>query len=311
MKLYLANPSGFCAGVQRAVDTVKRSLAEVRGTVHVRHEIVHNRHVVDDLRREGAVFVEDIEAVPTGAHVIVSAHGAGRKVHEAAARRGLQVVDATCPLVRKVHTEIQRYHAMGKEVILIGDPKHPEVQASRDQSDGVLHVVSNVEQANALNPTSCDRLAYVTQTTLSVDDCALVVNALVARFPDITAPRSSDICYAAQNRQAAVKRLAEHTRHIVIVGSANSSNSKRLRDVAERAGCTAVLLDEPDALQAAFLHGADNVGLAAGASSPQVLVDQFIERLKALGVTSVTPLEAAAEDVEFTLPPFPMARAPQ
>lgn len=302
MKLYVAKPSGFCAGVQRAVDTVKRTLREIDGPVYVRHQIVHNAHVVSDLKRQNAIFVEDLDQVPENSYVIFSAHGSGRQVHQSASNRGLQVIDATCPLVKKVHTEIQRFHNRGLEVVLIGDPAHPEVIASADQSDGVLHIVSNATQAHALIPTDPERLAYVTQTTLSVDDCAQVVAVLRHRFPSISSSQMSDICYAAQNRQAAVKLLAQHTRNIVVVGSSNSSNAKRLREVAWTSGAAACLLDDPEQLHADFLAGATSVGLAAGASSPQDLIDQFVARLRRLGVTEVEDLVAMSENIVFPLP---------
>lgn len=306
MKLYLVKPSGFCAGVQRAVHSVERSIALWKGPVHVRHEIVHNRSVVDALRQRGAIFVDEVDQIPEGGHMILSAHGAGRAVRQAAAQRRLSVVDATCPLVRKVHLEIQRFHAQGREVVLIGHAGHPEVVASLDQSDGVLHLVQHVADARSLAPAQPDRLAFVTQTTLSVDETAAIAAVLRERFPSIVSPSQDDICFAAQNRQAAVKALAGRTRRIVVVGSSHSSNATRLREVAECAGARACLLDDPAALESSFLAGSADVGLAAGASSPSELIVRFVERLRALGVTEVEEFAVVDEHHAFPMPPMPL-----
>ncbi|MFT0851084.1 4-hydroxy-3-methylbut-2-enyl diphosphate reductase [Achromobacter sp. F4_2707] len=301
-QVVLAQPRGFCAGVDRAIDIVERALELFGAPIYVRHEIVHNRYVVSDLRQKGAVFIEELDEAPEGATVIFSAHGVSRAVKEEAQKRGLRVFDATCPLVTKVHVEVSRMRAAGREIIMIGHKGHPEVEGTLGQADGGMYLVETPEDVAALQVTDPTNLAFVTQTTLSVDDAAQVAKALRERFPGIVEPRKSDICYATQNRQDAVKIMAPQCDLVLVVGSANSSNSNRLREVAERMGVQAHLVDGPEMIEPQWLQGVQRVGVTAGASAPEVLVSQVLDRLKELGAISVRTLEGAQENVNFPLP---------
>jgi len=302
MEVLLANPRGFCAGVERAIEIVERAL-EARGApIYVRHEIVHNKYVVEDLRRKGAVFVEELDEVPRGSTVIFSAHGVSREIRRDAEARGLKVFDATCPLVTKVHVEVAKMLREGFEIVMIGHRGHPEAEGTMGQSDAGMHLVETVGDVARLQVRDPSRLAYVTQTTLSVDDAAQIVAALRARFPAIRGPKRDDICYATQNRQDAVKFMAPRCDVVIVVGSPNSSNSNRLREVAENMGVEAYMVDDASQLRAEWIAGKARVGVTAGASAPEVLVNALIERLQELGAKSVRPLEGIAEHVVFTLP---------
>ena len=306
MEALLANPRGFCAGVDRAIDIVNRALEVFGSPVYVRHEVVHNRFVVDDLRQRGAVFVEELHEIPDDAIVIFSAHGVSRAVQEEARTRGLKVFDATCPLVTKVHVEVSAFSAGGRECILIGHAGHPEVEGTMGQYDetagGRIYLVEDETQVANLEVRDPNNLAYVTQTTLSVDDTARVIDALRNRFPSIQGPRKDDICYATQNRQDAVKFLAEQSDVVLVVGSTNSSNSNRLRELAERCGARAYLVDDATQIDPAWLQGASGVGITAGASAPEVLVEDVVSTLKELGVRAVSNLEGREENITFSLP---------
>jgi 4-hydroxy-3-methylbut-2-enyl diphosphate reductase len=306
MKVILANPRGFCAGVDRAIDIVARALQLFGAPIYVRHEVVHNRYVVEDLRAKGAVFVDELEQVPDGATVIFSAHGVPRAVQQEAQRRGLRVFDATCPLVTKVHIEVDRHAHAFHEVIMIGHAGHPEVEGTMGQyesgANGAIYLVEDVDDVAGLAVKNPENLAYVTQTTLSVDDAAAVVAALRARFPAIQGPRKDDICYATQNRQDAVKRLATMCDVVLVVGSPNSSNSNRLREVSERSGTPAYLIDSADELRPEWLEGKHVVGVTAGASAPEILVQQVLERLRELGAKEYSVDGGAVEDHAFPLP---------
>ena len=306
MEILLANPRGFCAGVDRAIEIVERALELFGPPIHVRHEVVHNRHVVEDLRARGAVFVEELDQVPDGATVIFSAHGVSRAVEEEAARRNLRVFDATCPLVTKVHLEVLRYSQEGMDVVLIGHAGHPEVEGTMgrfdDRAGGKIHLVEVPADVERLDIRDPERLAFVTQTTLSMDDTAEIIDALRARFPAIQGPRKDDICYATQNRQDAVKRLARDCDLVLVVGSANSSNSNRLREVATRAGATAYLIDDAGGIRSEWLSGCRRVGVTAGASAPEILVEAVVRALKALGGRVVDQAGAEPETVTFSLP---------
>ena len=302
MDVLLANPRGFCAGVERAIEIVERALALYGAPIYVRHEVVHNKFVVEDLRAKGAVFVEELDEVPDGATVIFSAHGVSKAVREEAARRRLRVFDATCPLVTKVHSEVLRMRDAGREIAMIGHRGHPEVEGTMGQAAGGIYLVENVDDVARLRVQNEDRLAYVTQTTLSVDDARVIVHALEARFPQITGPRKDDICYATQNRQDAVKQMAGRCDLVIVVGSPNSSNSNRLREVAMNRGVEAYLVDGAGEIRAEWLAGRRQVGVTAGASAPEVLVQQVIRRLEALGAGKVLQLEGNAEHVVFSLP---------
>ena len=301
-EVVLAQPRGFCAGVDRTIDIVERALELFGAPIYVRHEIVHNRYVVSDLRKKGAVFIDELDEAPEGATVIFSAHGVSRAVKAEAERRGLRVFDATCPLVTKVHVEVSRMRAQGREIIMIGHKGHPEVEGTLGQAEGGMYLVETVEDVAALQVNDPEKLAFVTQTTLSVDDAAEVAQALRERFPGIVEPRKSDICYATQNRQDAVKIMAPQCDLVLVVGSANSSNSNRLREVAERKGVRAYLIDGPEMIQPEWLQNARSVGVTAGASAPDILVRQVLDRLKQLGAISVRTLEGAPENVSFPLP---------
>ena len=304
--IYLANPRGFCAGVDRAIGIVEQALDRYGAPIYVRHEVVHNRFVVDDLRRRGAVFVEELDEIPDGATVIFSAHGVSRAVQEQAARRGLKVFDATCPLVTKVHTEVSRHGRASREVVLIGHAGHPEVEGTMGQYDASqdrrMYLVETVADVQTLEVHDPDELAYVTQTTLSVDDTAQIIAALRDRFPAIQGPRKDDICYATQNRQDAVKELSGRCELLLVVGSRSSSNSNRLRELAEKAGAPAYLIDGPADIDPAWLVDKTTIGVTAGASAPEVLVQQVIARLRELGAATVTETAGREENVVFALP---------
>jgi 4-hydroxy-3-methylbut-2-enyl diphosphate reductase len=302
MEVLLANPRGFCAGVERAIEIVERALEQLGAPIYVRHEIVHNKYVVDNLRAKGAVFVDELDEVPVGATVIFSAHGVSQAVRRDAERRGLKVFDATCPLVTKVHVEVAKMLQAGSEIVMIGHRGHPESEGTMGQAQSGMHLVETVADVAGLAPRDPSRLSYVTQTTLSVDDAAAIVAALKARFPDIRGPKRDDICYATQNRQDAVKFMAPKCDVVIVVGSPNSSNSNRLREVAEHMGAEAYMVDSAADLRAAWVAGKRRVGVTAGASAPQILVDVLIARLKALGAERVVPLEGITERVVFTLP---------
>ncbi|MFA5663550.1 4-hydroxy-3-methylbut-2-enyl diphosphate reductase [Castellaniella sp.] len=301
-EILLAQPRGFCAGVDRAIEIVERAL-EIHGApIYVRHEIVHNRYVVDDLRSRGAIFIDELEDAPAGAIVIFSAHGVSRAVRAEAEQRQQRIFDATCPLVTKVHVEVARMRKEGREVIMIGHRGHPEVEGTLGQADAGMYLVETVQDVLALQVERPDFLGFVTQTTLSLDDAAEIAQALRDRFPGIAEPKKSDICYATQNRQDAVRIMAPQCDLVLVVGSPNSSNSNRLREVAERKGVTAYLLDDPDMIDPQWLRSARRVGVTAGASAPEVLVEQVIGRLRELGARSVRPLEGVREQVSFPLP---------
>jgi 4-hydroxy-3-methylbut-2-enyl diphosphate reductase len=306
MKILLANPRGFCAGVDRAIDIVERALKLFGAPIYVRHEVVHNRYVVDRLRELGAVFVEELDEVPDGATVIFSAHGVSQAVREQARARGLEVFDATCPLVTKVHMEDTRYARAGREVILIGHAGHPEVEGTMGQYDtahgGTIHLVERPEDVASLPVKRPESLAFVTQTTLSVDDTARVIEVLRERFPALSSPRREDICYATQNRQDAVKELVRQCDVIVVVGSQTSSNSNRLREIALKAGVPGYMVDCPDDLRPEWFAGKQVVGVTAGASAPEVLVRRVVERLREWGGELPEELHGREEHVVFTLP---------
>ena len=310
MDVLLANPRGFCAGVERAIETVERALELHGAPIYVRHEIVHNKYVVDDLRAKGAVFVEELDEVPTGATVIFSAHGVSKQVRADAERRGLKVFDATCPLVTKVHIEVMRMLREGHEVVMIGHRGHPETEGTMGQATRGMHLVETVADVAKLEVASPAKLAYVTQTTLSIDDAKAIVAALKARFPSIRGPKKDDICYATQNRQDAVKFMAPQCDVVIVVGSPNSSNSNRLREVAQHMGAQAYMVDRAADLKPEWIAGKGRIGVTAGASAPQVLVDELLARLKALGAESVRVLPGITERVVFTLP-RELARAPR
>ncbi len=300
--LILANPRGFCAGVDRAIEIVERALERYGAPIFVRHEVVHNRFVVDNLKNKGAVFIERLSEVPTGATVIFSAHGVSLAVRAEADARGLHVFDATCPLVTKVHTEVARLHAAGREIIMIGHRGHPEVEGTLGQARDRIYLVETPEDVANLAIKNPDQLSYVTQTTLSVDDAQRVIQALRLRFPAIQGPRKDDICYATQNRQDAVKALSTQADLVIVVGSPTSSNSNRLREVAAHRGIDAYMVDRAADLQPEWLVGKTRIGVTAGASAPEVLVNEVVERLQALGAGTVHELEGTPENVVFPLP---------
>ncbi len=306
MQVQLANPRGFCAGVDRAIDIVNRALDIFGAPVYVRHEVVHNKFVVGQLRDRGAVFVDELDEVPDDVIVIFSAHGVSKAVKDEAEKRKLKVFDATCPLVTKVHLEVLRYAQEGRETILIGHQGHPEVEGTMGQYDtshgGVIYLVEDEHQVAQLEVKEPQHLAYVTQTTLSMDDTAKVITALRAKFPDIVGPRKDDICYATQNRQDAVKTLSEECDLVLVVGSPNSSNSNRLRELAQRNGCDAYLIDGPDDINPAWLKGKKRIGVTAGASAPEVLVRRVIDGLKDLGAQAPIELDGVKENITFSLP---------
>ena len=301
-EILLANPRGFCAGVERAIEIVERALQRFGAPIYVRHEVVHNKFVVDDLRNKGAIFVDELDEVPAGNTVIFSAHGVSLAVREEAEQRGLRVFDATCPLVTKVHIEVGRMRDQGREIIMIGHKGHPEVEGTMGQASSGIHLVETPEDVAALQVADPDKLAYVTQTTLSVDDAATIVDALRTRFPDIVGPKKDDICYATQNRQDAVKFMTPHADVVFVVGSKNSSNSNRLREVAELRGVPAYLVDNAAGIDPAWVEGKRRIGVTAGASAPEVLVDEVIARLKELSGGPVRNLDGVPEKVTFPLP---------
>jgi len=302
MEVLLANPRGFCAGVERAIDIVERALEQRGAPIYVRHEIVHNKTVVEDLRAKGAVFVDELDSIPAGATVIFSAHGVSKAVRADAESRGLKVFDATCPLVTKVHVEVAKMLREGYDIVMIGHRGHPEAEGTMGQSAGGMHLVETLEDVARLQVRGGAKLAYVTQTTLSVDDAQAIVAALKARYPQIRGPKRDDICYATQNRQDAVKFMTPDCEVVIVVGSPNSSNSNRLREVAENIGAQAHMVDTAADLRAEWIVGARRVGVTAGASAPEVLVEQVVARLKALGAASVRQLDGITERVVFTLP---------
>lgn len=303
MQIMLANPRGFCAGVERAIAIVERAIELHGAPIYVRHEVVHNKFVVDDLRAKGAVFVENLDEVPANATVIFSAHGVPKSVREEAEQRGLKVFDATCPLVTKVHLEVGRMHEQGREVVMIGHKGHPEVEGTMGQgAANAMHLVENVADVAALQVSDPDKLAYVTQTTLSVDDAEAIVSALRQRFPNIVGPKKDDICYATQNRQDAVKQLADACDLVVVVGSPNSSNSNRLREVARLRGIDAYMVDRAAEVRPEWLRGKSRIGVTAGASAPEVLVREVVDALKAAGADSVEEWRGIEENVIFPLP---------
>ena len=301
-EIVLAEPRGFCAGVDRAIDIVDRALEKFGAPVYVRHEIVHNTYVVEDLKSRGAIFIEDLADVPAGATLVFSAHGVPKSVEAEATRRGFQVFDATCPLVTKVHVEVAKLHKEGFEFIMIGHKGHPEVEGTMGQLLDGIYLVEDVDDVAHVAPKQTERLAVVTQTTLSVDDAAQITEAVVARFPSIRKPKMQDICYATQNRQDAVKVLSNEVDLVIVVGSPTSSNSNRLRDVAQRYGAQSYMVDNASELKEEWFVGKTRVGLTAGASAPDILVQQVITRLRAFGAVSVQTLDGVEETIKFPLP---------
>ncbi|GAB2749875.1 4-hydroxy-3-methylbut-2-enyl diphosphate reductase [Melaminivora jejuensis] len=301
-EILLAEPRGFCAGVDRAIEIVERALAKFGAPIYVRHEIVHNTYVVNDLKAKGAIFIEDLAEVPPGATLVFSAHGVSRAVQDEARARGFSIFDATCPLVSKVHVEVAKLAREGYEFIMIGHRGHPEVEGTMGQLDSGIHLVEDVADVARVQPAQTDKLAVVTQTTLSVDDAAEITAAVRARFPSIREPKQQDICYATQNRQDAVKLMSPQVDLVIVVGSPTSSNSNRLRELAARMGRAAHMVDSADELQPQWFEGVARVGLTAGASAPEVLVQEVIERIKALGAVSVRKMDGTLETVKFPLP---------
>jgi 4-hydroxy-3-methylbut-2-enyl diphosphate reductase len=301
-EILLAQPRGFCAGVDRAIEIVERALQQFGAPIYVRHEIVHNAYVVNDLRNKGAIFIEDLDDVPAGNTLVFSAHGVSKAVREEAESRGLKVYDATCPLVTKVHVEVAKMRKQGAEIVMIGHAGHPEVEGTMGQAEEGMHLVETVEDVATLNVANPDLLAYVSQTTLSVDDTQDIIAALKARFPNIIEPKKGDICYATTNRQEAVKFMAPQVEVVIVVGSPNSSNSNRLREVAEKKGTPAYMVDNAAGIDPAWIADKKRIGVTAGASAPEVLVQAVIERLKELGAASVRALEGVEEHVTFPLP---------
>lgn len=302
MEIILANPRGFCAGVERAIAIVERALEKFGAPIYVRHEVVHNKFVCDDLRAKGAVFIEELDEVPSGSTVIFSAHGVSKAVRADAEARGLKVFDATCPLVTKVHVEVGKMRNQTREVVMIGHKGHPEVEGTMGQSEGGMYLVETADDVQKLQVQHPDSLSFVTQTTLSVDDATQVIEALRARFPDIQGPKKDDICYATQNRQDAVKALAEQCDLVIVVGSPNSSNSRRLKEVAIARGVDAYLLDGPEEIDARWLIGKSSIGVTAGASAPEILVLRVIEHIKVLSGAKVVQADGVEEGVSFPLP---------
>ena len=302
MQVILANPRGFCAGVERAIAIVERALEKFGAPIYVRHEVVHNKFVCDDLRAKGAVFIEELSEVPAGSTVIFSAHGVSRVVCTEAEARGLKVFDATCPLVTKVHVEVGKMRNQTREVVMIGHKGHPEVEGTMGQSQGGMYLVETADDVASLEVKLPEQLSFVTQTTLSVDDASIVIAALKARFPNIQGPKKDDICYATQNRQDAVKALAEKCDLVIVVGSTNSSNSRRLKEVAVSRGIEAYLIDGPDEVDAVWLSGKSRIGVTAGASAPELLVNQVVQRIQMLTKAEITQLKGVEESVTFPLP---------
>ena len=301
-EILLAEPRGFCAGVDRAIDIVEAALSKFGSPIYVRHEIVHNTFVVNDLKNKGAIFIEDLDDVPPGATLVFSAHGVSRAIQNEAQARGFQIFDATCPLVTKVHVEVAKLHKEGYEFIMIGHKGHPEVEGTMGQLDSGIHLVEGVADVARVQPRQTERLAVVTQTTLSVDDTAEILAAVKKHFPTVREPKQQDICYATQNRQDAVKLMSGKVDVVVVVGSPTSSNSNRLRELANRLGAEAYMVDTADELQAEWFDGKSRVGLTAGASAPEVLVQDVITRLRALGAVSVRKMDGIQETIKFPLP---------
>ncbi|WP_288379890.1 4-hydroxy-3-methylbut-2-enyl diphosphate reductase [uncultured Massilia sp.] len=301
-EILLAQPRGFCAGVDRAIEIVERALRQFGAPIYVRHEIVHNAYVVEDLRNKGAIFIEELEDVPSGNTLVFSAHGVSKAVRADAEARGLTIFDATCPLVTKVHVEVAKMRKQGCEIIMIGHDGHPEVEGTMGQAEEGMHLVETVDDVQKLVVNNPDQLAYVSQTTLSVDDTEDIIAALKQRFPNIIEPKKGDICYATTNRQEAVKFMAPQVEVVIVVGSPNSSNSNRLREVADKMGTPAYMVDKADAIDPQWIAGKKRIGVTAGASAPEVLVQAVIDRLKELGVASVRALEGVEENVVFPLP---------
>ena len=301
-EIVLAEPRGFCAGVDRAIEIVERAIAKFGRPIYVRHEIVHNTYVVNDLKAKGAIFIEELSDVPAGATLVFSAHGVSKAVQAQAQARGFRIFDATCPLVTKVHVEVAKLHREGFEFIMIGHKGHPEVEGTMGQLDSGIHLVEDVEDVAHVSPAQTSKLAVVTQTTLSVDDAAEILSAVKARFPQVREPKQQDICYATQNRQDAVKLLSPQVDIVIVVGSPTSSNSNRLREVAIKLGTESYMVDSADELQADWFEGKHRVGLTAGASAPESLVRQVIERIKALGAISVRTMDGLTETIKFPLP---------
>ena len=302
VEVLMAEPRGFCAGVDRAIEIVERALAKFGRPIYVRHEIVHNTYVVNDLKAKGAIFIEELSEVPAGATLVFSAHGVSRAVQEEAARLGFRIFDATCPLVTKVHVEVAKLHKEGFEFIMIGHKGHPEVEGTMGQLDSGIHLVEDVADVQRITPSQSERLAVVTQTTLSVDDTAEILNAIKQRFPSIREPKQQDICYATQNRQDAIKLLSPQVDLVIVVGSPTSSNSNRLREVAIKLGTESYMVDNADELNPEWFKGKSRVGLSAGASAPEVLVREVVERIKAYGAISVRTMDGLVETVKFPLP---------
>jgi len=301
-EIILAEPRGFCAGVDRAIEIVERALRKFGAPIYVRHEIVHNTYVVNDLKAKGAIFIEDLNDVPAGSTLVFSAHGVSRAIHDEARARGFTIFDATCPLVTKVHVEVAKLAKEGYEFIMIGHKGHPEVEGTMGQLDSGIHLVEDVSDVARVRPAQTEKLAVVTQTTLSVDDAAQIAAAVKARFPQVREPKQQDICYATQNRQDAVKLLSPQVDIVIVVGSPTSSNSNRLREVARKLGTSSYMVDTAEELQASWFDGCQRVGLTAGASAPEVLVRQVIDRIKALGAVSVRRLAGIQETTKFPLP---------
>jgi 4-hydroxy-3-methylbut-2-enyl diphosphate reductase len=302
VEILLAQPRGFCAGVDRAIEIVERAIALFGAPIYVRHEIVHNAYVVEDLRKKGAVFIEDLADAPEGSTLIFSAHGVSKAVRAEADTRGLRVFDATCPLVTKVHMEVAKMRQDGFDIVMIGHKGHPEVEGTMGQSGEGMHLVEDIEDVEALALADPERIAYVTQTTLSVDDASAIIGALKSKYPSVKEPKKQDICYATQNRQDAVKFLAPQCDVVIVVGSPNSSNSSRLREVAEKRGIPAYMVDSPTQIDPKWVEGKKRIGVTAGASAPEVLAQAVIARLRELGVRNVRPLEGIEEKVSFPLP---------
>ena len=302
VEVLLAEPRGFCAGVDRAIEIVEKALVKFGAPIYVRHEIVHNTYVVNDLKQKGAIFIEELADVPAGATLIFSAHGVSKATHEEAAARGFRIFDATCPLVTKVHVEVAKLHKEGYEFIMVGHKGHPEVEGTMGQLESGIHLVEDVKDVAHVSPAQTDKLAVVTQTTLSVDDAAEITAAVRARFPKVREPKQQDICYATQNRQDAVKLMSPQVDVVIVVGSPTSSNSNRLREVARKLETQSYMVDSADELQADWFDGCKRVGLTAGASAPEVLVAAVINRIKALGAVSVRKMDGIEETVKFPLP---------
>ena len=300
--ILLAEPRGFCAGVDRAIEIVEKALQKFGAPIYVRHEIVHNTYVVNDLKSRGAIFIEELDEVPADATLVFSAHGVSQAIQQEAARRGFRVFDATCPLVSKVHVEVAKLHKEGFEFIMIGHKGHPEVEGTMGQLDSGIHLVETVADVARVQPSQTDKLAVVTQTTLSVDDAADITAAVVARFPKIQKPKQQDICYATQNRQDAVKLMSPQVDIVIVVGSPTSSNSNRLAELARKLGVTSYMVDSADELQSAWFERRNRVGLTAGASAPEILVRQVIDRIRALGAVSVQTMDGIVETIKFPLP---------